>query len=78
MLCQVHISDNVRPHRSGAMSQPGAAKARMEFLGDRAATNTWSAFQYEGLKSRLGQIKCGDQAVVSSPEDYDVARLRHR
>ena len=50
----------------------------MEFFGNGAAANNWSAFENERLESSLGKIERGDQPVVSGAEDDDVARLRHR
>jgi hypothetical protein len=50
----------------------------MKLLCDGAAADTGSALLDERLKPSLGEIKRGDQPVVAGPENYDVARLRHR
>jgi hypothetical protein len=60
------------------VGQPGAAEAGVKLLCDGAAADTGSALQDERLKPSLGEIKRGNQPVVAGPENYDVARLRHR
>src|SRR5579862_3352532 len=45
----------------------------MEFIGDRGAPDLRVAFQHEGFESSLGQIKRGDEAVVASADDDDIA-----
>ncbi len=77
MLRQIHVSHNVRSHRSRAVGQPRATEAGMEFLGDGAAADGRPAFQNERVKSSLGEIESCDQPIVSGAEDHDFACLRH-
>ena len=53
----------------------------MKFIGDRGAADLRPTFEYERLESRLSQVEGGDQPVVATADDDEVAPsgvvLRH-
>ncbi len=60
------------------MGEAGATKSRMEFRSDGAPTDGGLTFHDQRLEAGFGEIKCGDQPVVSSTDDDDVASFGHR
>ena len=72
MFLQLHVADDVRADRACRVSQGRAAKARMEFVGDRSPADLRAAFEHERLESSLRQIKSGDQPVVTAADDDDI------
>ena len=48
----------------------------MKFFGDGRAAGLLAPFENQRLESGFGQVKRGDQPVVSAADDDDVARCR--
>jgi len=59
------------------MGKRGGLEARMKFLGDGTAADHFAAFEDEGLEATFGEIKSGDESVVTATdEDYALSE-RH-
>src|SRR5437764_92588 len=78
MLLKLHVADDFWPQRPSGVRKHGRAESRMKFLGDGCAANLSTALQDKRLESGTRQIKRGDQSVVTTADDYDVARIRHQ
>ena len=72
MLFQLHVADDVGTDRSCGVSQGRASKARMELVRNSSPADLRAALEYERLESSLGQIKSGDQPVVTAADDDDI------
>jgi hypothetical protein len=44
----------------------------MEFVRNRGPADLSAAFKYERFESSLGQVKGGDQPVVTAADDDDI------
>src|SRR5437763_11363017 len=79
MFFQLHVADDVGTDGACGVSQGRAAKSRMEFICNRGPANLRAAFEHEWFESSLGQIKGGDQPVVTAADDDDIplASARH-
>src|SRR6266849_2931780 len=57
-----------------SVRQRGGVEAGIKFLGDGAAADHFPAFEDERLEAALGEIKSGDESVVStSDENYALS-----
>ena len=75
MLLQLHVTDDVRPKRPGRVRENRTAEARIKFFRDRGAAGLRPTLQHQRFVSRFGEIKRGDQPVVTSANDDDIARV---
>src|SRR6266404_1093936 len=76
VFLKLHIAKDVWAKRS-RVRQHGRAESRMKFLGNRRAADLGAAFDDQRLESGMGQIEGCDQAIVTTTDDDDVARVRH-
>jgi hypothetical protein len=65
---ELKVASNVRAERAEGVRERGGFEAGMKFLGDRAAPEDFAPFEHCGLEAALGQIKCGDQCVVTATD----------
>src|ERR1039458_3725696 len=73
MLFELHIAHDVWTNRPSAVRERGATEAGMKFIGDGSAADLRPALEDEWLESRFGEVERGDQSVVASADDDDVA-----
>src|SRR5208282_6539485 len=79
VFLDLHVAHDFRTKRAGAMRQSRAAEAGVKLVSDGGAADLRCALEDERLESSFGQIEGGDEAVVASADDDDIAgavRLR--
>ena len=50
----------------------------MKFLCDSSAPSLWAALENQRFEPRFCQIESGDQPIVTTSDDYDIAFVGHR
>jgi hypothetical protein len=78
MLLQLQIAHYIGPNGTGGMSQRGATKTGVKFIGNGRAANLFAAFQHQRFESSFGQIKSRYQPIVATSDDDDISFVRHK
>ena len=60
--------------RAGSVRQRGAAEAGMKFICDCGTADLRTTLENERFESGLSEVERGDQPVVATADDDDVAR----
>src|SRR4029077_14152805 len=76
-LGELHVFEDRSKRRAAGMRERGATETGMKFFGDGRAANDRAAFENERPKTFLGEIKRGDEGVVSRAENHDIALNGH-
>jgi len=71
---ELHVAQDFRNERPGSGRNCGGAEAGMEFERRCGAADGGTAFEDERLVSSAGEIKRGDEGILASADDEDVAR----
>src|SRR5580704_4189334 len=77
MARQLHVAYDFGHQRAPGMRKRGAAKPGMKFLSDGRTADDVAAFENQRLQSFFREVERGDEGVVPTAENYDIARSRH-
>src|SRR6266853_2014150 len=67
-IIELKIAGNVSTERAERVCESRGAEAGMKFLGDGSAADHFAAFEDERLEATLGEIKSGDESVVTAAD----------
>ncbi len=76
-LFDLHVPRDFCAKRAKGMGKRGGLEAGMKFLGDGATTDHFAAFEDEGLEATFGEIKSGDESVVTAADKNHALSKRH-
>ncbi len=76
-LFELQIFRHVGAQWAESVSERGGAEAGIKFLGDGASAHHFAALEDERLERALGQIKSGDESVVSAADENYALSERH-
>ncbi len=65
----LQVARNVGPQRTEGVGQRRGAEAGVKFFRDGAAADYFAAFENEGLESAFGEIKRGDEGIVTAADE---------
>ena len=74
---KLEVASDVRAERTEGVRERGGFEAGVELLGYGAAAEVFAAFEDGGLEAAFGQIKCGDQRVVTTTNEHDFLSDGH-
>ena len=66
---QFQVADDFRVQQAHRVGVDGIPEARVEFLGDRGATDHRAAFEYLDAQARAGQVAGAGEPVVARADD---------
>src|ERR1700730_462569 len=72
MFGQLEIANDLRIEKRYRVRGDGIAKTRMEFLGDRGATDNATPLQNRYLESARSKIGGADEAVMPATDDQRI------
>jgi hypothetical protein len=65
---KLEVTGNVRTKRADGVGKSGGAETVMKFLGDGAAADHFTSFEYEWLESALCEVERGYESVVAAAD----------
>src|SRR5215469_3778524 len=74
---ELHVAPDIGAQGPHGVRQDRSAEAGIKLLGDRPTANQFTAFEHERLESALGQVKSGNQRVVTAANQNDALSQRH-
>jgi hypothetical protein len=77
MLIEAHVTNNVWTKRTGGVGENRATKSGMKFFSDGGAAGLRTAFEHQGFVSSFGEVESGDQPIVATADDNDIALFGH-
>ena len=77
MLGEPQIANDLRIEQAHGVARGRVAKARMEFLGDRGATDNGTPFDDMHLEARRGEVAGAGQTVVTRTDNDDIQQVSH-
>ena len=72
VVTQLQVVDNPALHDVQDVGAVGDVEAGGKFVSNYGAADHLKAFQYQDLQALLGEVTCGDEAVVPRPDDDGV------
>ena len=69
LLVEAHVARDVGAERADGVRKCRGAIAGVKFFGDGAAADNFASFENDGFEAALGEIKSGDECVVTTADD---------